>query len=67
MFKTARPASLTQPTYKPWLISNRLPNLAKRSTNQKEKFILETVKIQVQEQLQQQYLEVQLCHHKAIS
>ncbi len=33
----------------------------------KRKFILETVKIQVQEQLQQQYLEVQLCHHKAIS
>jgi hypothetical protein len=34
---------------------------------QKKKFILETVKMQVPEQLHQQYLDVLLCHHEAIS
>ncbi len=36
-------------------------------TEQKWKFILETVKMQVPEQLHQQYLDVLLHHHEAIS
>jgi hypothetical protein len=36
-------------------------------TEQKKKFIMETVKVQVPEQLHQKYLNVLLLHHEAIS